>query len=379
MDRSTEIELLEELAGLREARAFYLDDSVAASPVARYTCPDRFARERDALFRRLPAIVAHASELSEPDAFLTRRFLRTAAAARPRRRGCGARLPQRLPPSRHPAGRGGERLPQTLRLPLSRLDLRQSRRAGDRHAWRSRVSRHRQGCARPEAAGLRRGSWLDLDRRRHRRSARYRRFSRRAGRGLRLARCRQPEDRARGYRRAGGELEDRRRGRHRSLPFPHRPQGLGRPLLPGQPVELPGVRPAHPFGPAAHPLRRHDREAEGKLVAAAAPPTWSTPSSRRPSSWCRRTMSFGSRPSRSRPIGRSSGSPPWRRRTPRPPRIGGRTTTSPSAPSREDFAIGESIQGGLSSGANEDLRFGRFEGALDRFNRTVEREIGAGG
>ena len=28
MDRSTEIELLEELAGLREARAFYLDDAV---------------------------------------------------------------------------------------------------------------------------------------------------------------------------------------------------------------------------------------------------------------------------------------------------------------------------------------------------------------
>ena len=45
----------------------------------------------------------------------------------------------------------------------------------------------------------------------------------------------------------------------------------------------------------------------------------------------------------------------------------------------EDFAIGESIQGGLSSGANEELRFGRFEGALDRFNRTVEREVGAGG
>ena len=41
----------------------------------------------------------------------------------------------------------------------------------------------------------------------------------------------------------------------------------------------------------------------------------------------------------------------------------------------EDFAIGESIQGGLLSGANDELRFGRFEGALDRFNRTVERQI----
>ena len=44
----------------------------------------------------------------------------------------------------------------------------------------------------------------------------------------------------------------------------------------------------------------------------------------------------------------------------------------------EDFAIGESIQGGLPSGANDELRFGRFEGALDRFNRIVEREIIAG-
>ena len=30
----------------------------------------------------------------------------------------------------------------------------------------------------------------------------------------------------------------------------------------------------------------------------------------------------------------------------------------------EDFAIGESIQSGLLSGANDELRFGRFEGAL---------------
>ena len=34
MDRKTEIELLEELAGLREARSFYLDDAATVSPVA---------------------------------------------------------------------------------------------------------------------------------------------------------------------------------------------------------------------------------------------------------------------------------------------------------------------------------------------------------
>ena len=72
MDRTTEIELLEELAGLREARAFYLDDAVTPSPVARSTCPERFARERQALFRALPAVAAHSSELAGADAFLTR-------------------------------------------------------------------------------------------------------------------------------------------------------------------------------------------------------------------------------------------------------------------------------------------------------------------
>ena len=72
MDRKTELELLEELAGLREARSFHLDDSVATSPVTRYTCPERFARERQMLFRALPALVAHSSELAGKDAFLTR-------------------------------------------------------------------------------------------------------------------------------------------------------------------------------------------------------------------------------------------------------------------------------------------------------------------
>ena len=38
----------------------------------------------------------------------------------------------------------------------------------------------------------------------------------------------------------------------------------------------------------------------------------------------------------------------------------------------EDFAIGESIYANLDSGANTHLTFGRFEGALDRFNRTIE-------
>ena len=37
----------------------------------------------------------------------------------------------------------------------------------------------------------------------------------------------------------------------------------------------------------------------------------------------------------------------------------------------EDFAIGESIQANLASGANDTMLFGRFEGALDAFNQAV--------
>ena len=41
----------------------------------------------------------------------------------------------------------------------------------------------------------------------------------------------------------------------------------------------------------------------------------------------------------------------------------------------EDFALGEGIQAGLTSGANTELMFGRFEGALASFNQTVADTI----
>ena len=41
----------------------------------------------------------------------------------------------------------------------------------------------------------------------------------------------------------------------------------------------------------------------------------------------------------------------------------------------EDFIIGESIQATACSGANAEMLFGRFEGALDAFNKTVERRL----
>ncbi len=41
----------------------------------------------------------------------------------------------------------------------------------------------------------------------------------------------------------------------------------------------------------------------------------------------------------------------------------------------EDFVIGESIQSTAASGANNEMIFGRFEGALAKFNQTVERHL----
>ena len=44
----------------------------------------------------------------------------------------------------------------------------------------------------------------------------------------------------------------------------------------------------------------------------------------------------------------------------------------------KDFAIGESIQSSLASGANDTMLFGRFEGALDAFNQAVNEMVDGG-
>lgn len=72
MDRDTEIALLEELAGLKANGMFFLDPDVAVSPVERYASPERFEAEMRRLFRGTPLIAAHASELAEPGDFMTR-------------------------------------------------------------------------------------------------------------------------------------------------------------------------------------------------------------------------------------------------------------------------------------------------------------------
>lgn len=70
MDRETELSLIDEILALEEEGSAYLDESVTRSDVQIYLDPERFAREQAAIFRGLPAISVHSSELAGPGAFL---------------------------------------------------------------------------------------------------------------------------------------------------------------------------------------------------------------------------------------------------------------------------------------------------------------------
>ena len=75
MDRTTEIDLIKEVIGLASQKSAYLDPTIAHSPITRYSSPERFERELSLVFRRRPTVVAQSSELDGPNAFLTKRFL----------------------------------------------------------------------------------------------------------------------------------------------------------------------------------------------------------------------------------------------------------------------------------------------------------------
>lgn len=72
MKTAEQIDLLEELLGLRRDRSAFLDEAVERSPVKRYDDPAVFTAERDQIFRATPLAVAHISELAEDGAFLSR-------------------------------------------------------------------------------------------------------------------------------------------------------------------------------------------------------------------------------------------------------------------------------------------------------------------
>ena len=72
MERETEIGLIEELLGLREAKSHYLDENIEFNSVIQYQSEAVFQRERDQIFSRLPAVAAHVSELPNPGDFVKR-------------------------------------------------------------------------------------------------------------------------------------------------------------------------------------------------------------------------------------------------------------------------------------------------------------------
>ncbi|UTW54492.1 aromatic ring-hydroxylating dioxygenase subunit alpha [Kordiimonas sp. SCSIO 12610] len=71
MDRQTEIRIIEELHGLAEVKSFFLDDTVHTYPVDIYFDPQRFENENQRIFKRIPQIAAHSCELTEAGSFKT--------------------------------------------------------------------------------------------------------------------------------------------------------------------------------------------------------------------------------------------------------------------------------------------------------------------
>ena len=71
MERRTEIALIERILGHVEAGTKDMAAATTPGPVAEYFDADRYSRERDTLFRDLPLIVGHASQVAKPGDFFT--------------------------------------------------------------------------------------------------------------------------------------------------------------------------------------------------------------------------------------------------------------------------------------------------------------------
>ncbi len=70
MDRDTELQLIDELLEIKATSTFNLDEEVTRNPAGHYTDQARFDLERERLFRRVPLIAAHSSELAEAGSFV---------------------------------------------------------------------------------------------------------------------------------------------------------------------------------------------------------------------------------------------------------------------------------------------------------------------
>ncbi|MBV1934119.1 MAG: Rieske 2Fe-2S domain-containing protein [Parvibaculaceae bacterium] len=72
MNRETELALIDELLALKASKTAYLDEAVTRNPVDHYSSKVRFQCEQANIFRAVPTVAAHMSELEGPGAFLRR-------------------------------------------------------------------------------------------------------------------------------------------------------------------------------------------------------------------------------------------------------------------------------------------------------------------
>lgn len=69
MDRKLELDLIDELIALRQSKSHFLKKRTGRAPVEHYASPDHFDLERERVLRRRPHVAAHASELCKPGDF----------------------------------------------------------------------------------------------------------------------------------------------------------------------------------------------------------------------------------------------------------------------------------------------------------------------
>ncbi len=72
MNRETELALIDELLALKASKTGYLVEAVTRNPVDHYSSKDRFQSEQTNILRAVPTVAAHASELEGAGAFLRR-------------------------------------------------------------------------------------------------------------------------------------------------------------------------------------------------------------------------------------------------------------------------------------------------------------------
>ncbi len=72
MDRTTELQLIDELLNLREEQQHYCDETVSYSHVDHYVSQSRFNVEQQRIFSKLPIVVAHHSEVASSGDFVKR-------------------------------------------------------------------------------------------------------------------------------------------------------------------------------------------------------------------------------------------------------------------------------------------------------------------